>query len=238
MCSPQNQQIVEQITLEFVHQGLMFTAKDVTDEAKRRGADERHLHMKNVVHETMKNLGNSDFERTLVPILNVRDEAFLYHKKGTDVRTYASIDLARYSLMTQNQTNAPTSPVPVLTPQTWLSSANNPVTPAPATPTSVLVQSGIKLTGNRLHVSSTLIKKIGLSPRENVVVTVKQDKVVVQDSQTPVGKDVQQIHRYRVNDDGRVRIDKQILHQADLFTQPFDKYDVVLDGKTLVITQA
>jgi len=71
----------------------MFTAFDVTLQAKEEGADERHRNMKGYVHERMAyHMGRFvDYERTLIPVVG-QEDAWLYHPSDADISEYALQD--------------------------------------------------------------------------------------------------------------------------------------------------
>ncbi|MAE81296.1 MAG: hypothetical protein CMB80_01080 [Flammeovirgaceae bacterium] len=91
MCTPQNESIVSDVIDEFVDSGKPFTAFDVTSEAKKRGATERHVHLKGVVHARYGNgqLQSAGYNRTLVDI-GTPVKPWLYYLDGTDHSKYES----------------------------------------------------------------------------------------------------------------------------------------------------
>ena len=87
MCTATNKQIVEDVVIDFVKAGRMFTAVDATREAKSQGATERHLHMKGSVHSMQKYMEDNEYERTLIDVGN-GNKAFLYHPDHLDPNDY------------------------------------------------------------------------------------------------------------------------------------------------------
>jgi hypothetical protein len=84
MCTVANQQIMEQVIREKVGRGEMFTAFEVSLEARGRGGDERHRHMKHVVHQAFTSgLMGTDYTRSLVSIPG-GGSAWLFHRVWDD----------------------------------------------------------------------------------------------------------------------------------------------------------
>ena len=98
MCTFANQQIIEEVIRENVDRGVMFTALDITLEAKRRGGTERHRHMKHAVHQFFAGGGmGTDYTKTLIPIPGAPCPAWLYHQGGAAPATYQPLDRSRFN---------------------------------------------------------------------------------------------------------------------------------------------
>jgi hypothetical protein len=89
MCDVATQQLMEQVVRQKLRAGEMFTAFDISMEAKRRGSTERHRHMKHVVHQFFArgDMGN-DYTRTLVAIPGAPAKAWLYHPDSANLKDY------------------------------------------------------------------------------------------------------------------------------------------------------
>lgn len=83
-----DRQIVEEVVEEFVSKGWQFTAYNITTEAKKRGAGDRHLNLKQAVHDMFKNDEIKSYSRDLVDIKSVGSKAYLYSPSGSDVNDY------------------------------------------------------------------------------------------------------------------------------------------------------
>lgn len=83
-----DRQIVEEIVEEFVSKGWQFTAYNITTEAKKRGADDRHRNLKRAVHSMFSNDEIDGYTRDLVNIKSVGAKAYLYSPTGSDVDEY------------------------------------------------------------------------------------------------------------------------------------------------------
>jgi bifunctional DNA-binding transcriptional regulator/antitoxin component of YhaV-PrlF toxin-antitoxin module len=96
MCSVANQQIIEGVIREKVDRGEMFTAFDITREARRRGGTERHRHMKPAVHQFFDGgVMGSDYTRTLIAIPGAPCPAWLYHPTGAGPAGYQPLDRSK-----------------------------------------------------------------------------------------------------------------------------------------------
>jgi len=84
-----DRQIVEDVVTEFVSKGWQFTAYNITTEAKKRGANDRHRNLKQAVHDMFKGNEITGYSRDLVDIKSVGAKAYLYSPSGSDVNDYA-----------------------------------------------------------------------------------------------------------------------------------------------------
>jgi len=92
MCDQYNQSIVDQVVQEKLGGSEMFTAFDITLEAKERGATERHRHMKRYIHDAIqREQGPYGYSRTLISLDGVKEQPWLYHPVGADVQTYPGL---------------------------------------------------------------------------------------------------------------------------------------------------
>jgi hypothetical protein len=82
-------QMVEEICAEMVKARKMFTAFDVSREARQRGTTERHRNMKQAVHDYFErgDMG-ADYDRLLVAIPGVSRKAWLYYLRSDDPALY------------------------------------------------------------------------------------------------------------------------------------------------------
>jgi len=85
-----DRQIVEDVVTEFVSKGWQFTAYNITTEAKKRGANDRHRNLKQAVHDMFKGNEITGYSRDLVDIKSVGAKAYLYSPSGSDVNDYDS----------------------------------------------------------------------------------------------------------------------------------------------------
>jgi hypothetical protein len=83
-----DRQIVEEVVEEFKSKGWQFTAYNITTEAKKRGAGDRHLNLKKAVHDMFRQGDLDSYTRDLVDIKSVGSKAYLYSPSGSDVSDY------------------------------------------------------------------------------------------------------------------------------------------------------
>jgi len=89
-----DRQIVEEIVEEWVRGENMFTAFDVSLEAKRRGAQCRHRDMKPAIHEQMRY--NRDYTRQQIQINGASGRPYLYFLVGADPDEYEPLDRSKF----------------------------------------------------------------------------------------------------------------------------------------------
>jgi retron-type reverse transcriptase len=88
MADAATQRLVDQIVQENVQVGAMFTAYDVTLEARRRGANARHAEVRDLVHAYYEQgrMGAA-YNRTAIDV-GAPTRPFLYHRYSDDPGTY------------------------------------------------------------------------------------------------------------------------------------------------------
>src|SRR5438067_13650294 len=88
MADAATQQLVGQLVQEHVQAGAMFTAYDLTLEARRRGGSVRHQDVRDLVHEFFENgrMGAA-YNRTLIDV-GAPTRPLLYHRFSDDPSTY------------------------------------------------------------------------------------------------------------------------------------------------------
>lgn len=88
MADAATQQLIDQIVQERVQAGAMFTAYDITLEARRRGGNVRHNDVRDLVHEFFEQgrMGAA-YKRSTVDV-GAPTRPFLYHRFDADTRSY------------------------------------------------------------------------------------------------------------------------------------------------------
>lgn len=90
MTDSATRQIVQQIVVGYVTNGTMFTAYDVTLEARSQGARLRHAEGRDVVHEMFQNgIMGASYKRTVVDV-GAPTKPFVYHRFNDDPQQYSS----------------------------------------------------------------------------------------------------------------------------------------------------
>jgi hypothetical protein len=93
MCDLTTYATIQDLCGENVARGDMFTAFDLSLEAKRRGISERHRHMKHAVHDYF-DIGamGPEYTRTLIAIPGANAPAWLYHRWEDDIQEYQPVE--------------------------------------------------------------------------------------------------------------------------------------------------
>src|SRR5882672_3198958 len=87
------QERINEVVQEWIRAGKMFTAFEVSLEAKKRGAEERHRNMREYEHETIFRLGieRGDYTRTLMDV-GAPEQAWVYHTLAGNPYDYVPLD--------------------------------------------------------------------------------------------------------------------------------------------------
>src|SRR5260370_13009157 len=95
MCDLATYATIQDLCAERIARGDMFTAFDLSLEAKRRGISERHRHMKHAVHDYFASGAmGPEYTRTLIDIPNADGPAWLYHRWEDDIQEYQPVERA------------------------------------------------------------------------------------------------------------------------------------------------
>jgi len=202
MCTSANALLISEVIDEMVNAGKCFTAYDVTKEAKTRGANENHYHMKGSVHSRYSDLQNLGYDRSLVQ--SPTGNTFLYHPTGADIQ--AEID--RINGNASASTVLPSPNAPQSSNVATLSSNTTTVTTAKTKKNQPVDAEG------RLPIYAPFISALGLKTGDMVAV-YSQDGVLT-DTYLSVEKydasaTSTPVATYTVNLDGRIRIGEEIL---------------------------
>jgi hypothetical protein len=184
--------VVDTVIQEKIDAGDPFTAYSITQEVRKRGHRAYHNDVKPAVHEPYLNgtYSAKDYTRTLIH--TPTGDAYLYHKVGYDVQSYAD---------NLNGTQQPSSPA-VATPAGPATVASlSVVQPSNAVTKTVDVQ-------GRLRLSPSLVKSIGGTRLGTVAVYAVGPNLEVS---VPSYNSATPYCTYTVNKNGRVRISRNVL---------------------------
>ena len=219
MCLTANVTIIDQVIDERIALASdktkvqrMFTAYDITREARARGATEYHGQMKGAVHARWYDLQNNGYTRSLIN--TPTGDAWLYHPAGDDITEYTK---------NLNQ-NALALGVP--SPNTALPSPNT--APAVATPAAVTPSFSVSQPTPGTASAATTFKKQAVDSEGRLPIYADQiaalkvkpgGRVAVYAGSThrlaivapAIPYNGKKIAEYTVNKDGRVRINSDIL---------------------------
>jgi hypothetical protein len=197
------QEQINEVIAEFIREGKMFTAFEVSLAVKQRGIHERHRNMREFVHETIFRLGieRGDYSRTLMDV-GAPEQAWVYHTVGTNPYDYVPLD--RTGMETVPQSARPRG---VRNP-TRLSAMSSPFAIPPGA-------YGTDQRG-RLCVPVNLLDGLGVGPGERVNVLCdpanEQALLTKATANDPGHPDTS----YTVEPDGNVRMTQGTLEKAGL----------------------
>ena len=185
MCNTSNAIIVEEVVDEFITQGKMFTAWDVTKVAKQRGADEPHRFLKGAVHGMFADgtLPNSGYSRSIINVGS--PPPWVYHPVNADPQDYED------EILNGQGSSSPTDGV-----QT---AVNHTVTVTAAS--ASCFKRDVDKDG-RLCIPKPLLLELNLTAGEMVDVFVNHTDIEV----CPHDGNLQPDAVFSVNKDGRIRL--------------------------------
>ena len=231
MCNAANQSIIDAIINEKIQNNEMFTAWDITSEAKRRGATEWHNDLKKGVHQAYTYIESQGYVRTnqiAIPGSNASAlNPWIYYPDGSDPKDYIANLGTGKPTVGSNPAHAVIA-APVTAPAVS--------TPATATKSVSLNDSDIDADG-RLHISKNIISAAKLGLGDVVVVWDKGNGTVVLSAASNVSLLGITLGKYMVNADGRIRINAKTLNKVSQFTG-VKSFSVSNNGYVIEITKA
>lgn len=207
---------INDVVQDFIDRNVSFTAKDVTDSVKdklRAGNHpfERHNDLKDTVHSTCSRLMDHNWNRSLVSIPNVPDQAFLYHPVTEDPKNYVD------KLKVVNNTGNPVSLIATMTPPVVASLVSIPVATKNDDPYNRATDQD-----GRLIIAKQLVNSIGLSEGDSANVTVHSDRLEISSgSGETVSADAQ----------GRFRLNPTMLKKIG----DFDRYSIEVFNNSIIV---
>ena len=86
-----NEDIIKDVIQEKVSNNEAFTAFDITQKAKKRGMDQRHSEVKDLIHEIMYS-NYYTYQRIPITIPGVHSKPILYYPVDYDIDDYVPMD--------------------------------------------------------------------------------------------------------------------------------------------------
>lgn len=203
---PVVQEKIAAVVTEFVEQGRMFTAFEVSLKVKEQGVRERHRNLKESVHATIFTIGAPNgYTRTLMDV-GAPEQAWVYHTMRDNPYTYVPLDRGGHGA----QPAVRRGPVP--------RGIRNPRPLRANDPSPALIPDGVFGTDSdgRLVVPATMLSHLGV--KAGGPVNVRYDAANTQllltrpsalDSTPPDATAV-------VESDGQLRLDQGMLDKASL----------------------
>ena len=220
--SPTYQTLTNTIT-DFVNEGRMFTAFEVSLVAKKRGVRYRHRHLRDTVHELVIDLGNAaGYTRTLRNV-GAPEPAWVYHLREDDPLDY--VPLPR-----RDAPSGSMSDIPLVVSV----GASKPMQLRPRTTPPAWVPPGGHVTDQRgrLCIPVAHLAQIGANPGQivNVACNPSSRKVYVTRPNRHDTHDPDTT--YTVEPDGNVRLTQLTLERAGIDGMAYYK----IDGSSFMVT--
>ena len=91
MCSTSNEQIIRDVIADKVSKNNAFTAFDITMQSKKKGMDDRHRNVKEIIHQILWDEYPS-YQKALIDVPGAPVQPFLYFPQGYDINDYIPMD--------------------------------------------------------------------------------------------------------------------------------------------------
>src|SRR5262245_23830296 len=197
---------IDEIVTQWVREGRLFTAFEVSLAVKEQGIRERHRNMREYVHQSIFRAGvaRGDYTRTLMDV-GAPEQAWVYHPAGSNPYTYEPLDRSDFNKPRTKQAAVP-------------GGVRNPaLLKAGATAPHAIPQGayGTDQRG-RLCIPVHLLSQIGAGPGQRVKVLCDSanEQVLISKGNGSNGTDSDT--SYTVEADGNVRITQGTLEKAAL----------------------
>jgi len=196
---------LEEIAKEWLAERRMFTAFEVSLEAKERGIPERHRDLKGLVHQAVSKVGSSrDYTRTLMDV-GAPVQAWVYHHLQDNPYTYRPLSRAGEGraapISSAPVSGGLRSPVPLNA---------NAASPASANDGACGTDSS-----GRLCIPAALLQRLDVVAGEQAIVTSDETNEELRITRPTIFDDTETAG-YEVESDGAVRISNQALESAGL----------------------
>jgi hypothetical protein len=195
---------INDVVAEWIREGKMFTAFEVSLSVKHSGVHERHRHMREYIHQTIFRLGiqRGDYTRTLMDV-GAPEQAWVYHTVAANPYEYVPLERS-------DRTPVPAHARPrgLRNPQRLSSGVSSPF----AIPTDAY---GTDQRG-RVCVPVSLLEQLGAGPGEKVNVLCDPANEQALITKAKASDNTNPDTSYTVEQDGNVRITQGTLEKASL----------------------
>ncbi len=86
---------IERLAKQWVDEGKMFTAFEISLALKGQGVRERHRNLKSAIHDALARIGAENYSRTLMDV-GAPSQAWVYHKLRDNPYLYEPLDRSGY----------------------------------------------------------------------------------------------------------------------------------------------
>lgn len=206
----EKQIVVETIVDEFVNKGLMFTAFDVTKEARKRNIDDNHYNLKNYIHKMFQELSTRGYSRSLFVFPN-NTSAWVYHPSSKDYIEYDPNAIHQEENISTAQSN-----------MQFVTNFQKK---------TVDYEHRFVDNNNRLLISRKFIKQLNANPGDKIYISQEKNLSLILSLDYNYSYP---ICHYSVNADGRVRIGYKILKSANIHNCSTG-YEISFDNNKILI---
>jgi hypothetical protein len=204
---PSTRRKITQVVKQFVEEGKMFTAFEVSLAVKEQGVQQRHRHMKDTVHEVIFEIGGpASYTRTLMDV-GAPEQAWVYHLPQDN--PYKYVPLPRADGKPQPKADDPFI-VPI--------GVRNPIKLNAAVKSPAAIPPGAFGTDQRgrLCIPVPMLARLGAGPGQSVDVRcdATEEKVYITRPNPTQPQDPDTT--YTVEPDGNIRITQGTLEKAGI----------------------
>jgi len=187
---------INNIVAEWIADGRMFTAFEVSLEAKERGADERHRNMKDAIHQALSRFGSTrGYTRTLMDV-GANNEAWVYHEGDADPSDYRPLSRGNDS----RGGNANRTSV----------SSHRPSAASSATSNDAADSSG------RLKISADKLSQIGIGCEDEAIVKCDDINAEIRITRPTLFDDSPPDAHYQTDKQGDLHLPSSVMQRAGL----------------------
>ncbi len=205
---------LDEVVREWIEDRKLFTAFEVSIEAKSRGVNERHRNMKDHVHTAIARIGSAhSYTRTLMDV-GAQTQAWVYHHTGDNPYTYRPLD--RGNTRQRAATPATAAPSPNA-PAVYQGLRN----PAPLTPNAGSPRNnndgvcGTDAQG-RVTITASMLKGMDIEAGETAIVVCDAANKEIRITRPTIFDDNDPDTNYSVESDGSIRIAPSALDEAGI----------------------
>lgn len=150
---------VERLATQWVAEGKMFTAFEISLALKEQGIRERHRNLKATIHEVLGRVGGENYSRTLMDV-GAPTQAWVYHKLRDNPYLYEPLDRSGFGDAPSKKSSRPAPQIAPRDPKPLRTGGAEP-------PTNSDGAFGMDAQGN-LTIPQSLIVRLGLAPGDEV----------------------------------------------------------------------
>jgi bifunctional DNA-binding transcriptional regulator/antitoxin component of YhaV-PrlF toxin-antitoxin module len=203
---PVIQDKITTVVSQWVNEGKMFTAFEVSLAVKEEGVRERHRHMRDTVHEIIFRIGGPNgYTRTLMDV-GAPEQAWVYHPMRSNPYTYRPLNRDGYD------------PTPADVPTIVPSGIRNPIKLVWGSSANASIPDGAYGTDQRgrLTIPVGMLHKLGIGPGQRVKVQCEADREQLTVTKLGDFERTTPDAAYTAEPDGNVRITQTTLDKANI----------------------